>query len=90
MRVLQTKERTAIIECTYEELNQISGKMLYKSDIESICDKEKELPLGKWVTEFKNSEAYKLKAFRETLQGMLSFYDNRIDVISELQNLKER
>lgn len=85
MRIIQIKQNSCIVEMENEELKQISNKTLYYSDLEKCCKKDINIPLGKWIDEFRQSSHYKEKQQIEALKSLITFFENRIAITKELK-----
>lgn len=86
MKIVQTKEDTALIECSYSELHKMTG--LWKEDFKRACFDNKSINIGKWAENFSRSEDIEVKNAIDALKGATKFLESKYSCLQDRNKLK--
>lgn len=86
MKIIQTKEKTSLVEMTYDELRLITT--FYKYEVEKCCNNSTEIKLVGNIENFSRTSEDELKRTIEAIDGAAKFLNNQLKSIYEFKKLK--
>ena len=83
MQIVQAKEESVLVELSYEELKRITKEKVYSYDeAHKMCRLGTKVSVGIWAKEFEVTTEARIKDLQNTLNSVLKFLNNRIEVLN--------
>lgn len=89
MKIVQVKTNSILVEMDYVELKHLTKSELWSREhATKYCNDDKDIPVGVWAEEFRTTSKSKLEETLRTFKAMQTFFENRLEIIKKLEDLK--